>query len=213
MQDLSAQRFFDLDGFDHPDLFADGEPVWAALARIKDYVADRVQAGRREGEVHPTAVLIGDVEIGPDTVVAAGAVIEGPAILGQGCDVRPHAYIRGGNLIGDGAVVGHATELKNTLLFPKAHAPHFNYCGDAILGFDCNLGAGTKLSNVRLDKRNVQVKVDGRRVDSGLRKFAAIVGDRAQTGCNAVLNPGTLLLPGAFVFPCASVDGLIEPRE
>ncbi len=145
--------------------------------------------------VEPTAVLVG-----------------GPIVLAAGAVVRAGAYIRGPAYIGAGAVVGHASEVKNSVLLAKARAPHFNFVGDSVLGHDCNLGAGTKVSNLRFDGRVVRFQWEGRSVDSGLRKFGALVGERAQTGCNAVLNPGTVLLPGTLVPPAAAVKGTLAPR-
>lgn len=201
---------FDLGSFAHAALFDGVEYVWEVLARIGTYVKERVEPGIA-GEVEPGAHLFGDVQIGAGTRVEAGAVIRGPAIIGARCLIRSHAFLRDGNVIGDGCTVGNASELKNALLLDGAHAPHFNYVGDSVLGARTNLGAGTKLSNLRLDRGEIVLRHGGRSYPTGLRKFGAILGDGAQTGCNSVLNPGTVLGRGALVHPCAVVGGYVPP--
>jgi NDP-sugar pyrophosphorylase family protein len=207
--DLSPARFFDLSSFAHAELFDGLEHVWGALDRLERWLA-RHLVPAIEGEVHPGAHLLGDaIRIGPGTVVEPGATIRGPALIGANCTIRANAFMRDGNLIGDGCVVGTASELKNTILLDGAHAPHFNYCGDSILGRGTNLGAGTKLSNVLLRKGEIVLRIDGLRIPTGRRKFGAVLGDGAQTGCNSVLNPGTLLGRGALVFPCVNAGGFV----
>jgi NDP-sugar pyrophosphorylase family protein len=148
------------------------------------------------------------VLVGRGCRIEPGAVLVGEAIvLGPGSTVRAHAYIRGPAYVGRGGLVGHTTELKNAILLAGAKAPHFNYVGDSILGPGVNLGAGTKLSNYRLDGREVRIGWEGSRRSSGMRKLGALIGEGVQTGCNAVLNPGTILGPGCHVAPCATAGG------
>jgi NDP-sugar pyrophosphorylase family protein len=128
-------------------------------------------------------------------------MIKGPAIIGKNCQIRHNAYLRENVLLGDGCVVGNASELKNALLFNGAQAPHYNYIGDSILGHKAHLGAGVKISNIKLLPGNVTVEVAGRLIDTGLRKFGALLGDGAEAGCNAVLNPGSILGRGAMIYP------------
>lgn len=140
--------------------------------------------------------------------------MEGPCYVGPNAIIRHSAYLRGGSWICDGAIVGNSSEVKNSILLPGAKAPHFNYVGDSILGFEVNLGAGTKLSNVRNDRRGVMVTVEGGfRIDSGLRKLGALIGDGSQLGCNVVTNPGSLLMPGSMIPPNEAISGWNEAKS
>lgn len=203
---LKPEDFFQFGDFEHSQLFAGAEYVWEPLKRLKEYLQEIVRPEIR-GEVAPTAVVQGEVFIGEGTVVEPGAFISGPTYIGRNCHIRQGAYIRGVCLIGDGATVGHCTEVKGAIFLPGAGAPHFNYVGDSILGRKCNMGAGSILSNFKLTGDQVVVQIDGAKYPTGLRKFGGVIGDGTQVGCNAVLNPGTLLGPGCLVYPCASVRG------
>jgi carbonic anhydrase/acetyltransferase-like protein (isoleucine patch superfamily) len=167
----------------------------------------------REGEILegaamilPGAFLANDrVILGPGTVVEPGAFIRGPAVIGGGCEIRQGAYVRGDCLIGNGCVVGHTTEMKGSILLDRAKAAHFAYVGDSILGRDVNLGAGTKLANLKMIPGSVVVTVDRKRHDTGRRKLGAVLGDRTETGCNSVTSPGTLLGPDSVVYAGVAV--------
>lgn len=143
--------------------------------------------------------------LGPGCVVEPGALIKGPCIIGSHTEVRQGAYIRGNCIIGDRCIVGHTTEMKASIMLNEAKAGHFAYIGDSILGGSSNLGAGTKLANLKIKEGTVRVKVNGEILDTGLRKFGAILGDRVQIGCNAVTNPGTVLGKDCLVLPVTSV--------
>ncbi len=136
-------------------------------------------------------------------------MIKGPAIIGRNCQIRHNAYIRENVIIGDNCIVGNSTELKNTLLFNHARAPHFNYLGDAILGYRAHLGAGVIISNHKLVSGNVTVELDGKPFDTGLRKFGALLGDGAEAGCNAVLNPGSILGAAPWCIQASSGAGIL----
>lgn len=210
---LQPIDFFDVTDFAHRDLFVGLEYVWEALQRLKSYVANAIHPGIH-GTVMEGAYLIGDqIQLGKGSVIEPGAYVTGPTIIGENTVVRNGAYIRGDVLVGDHCVVGHTSELKGAILLNHSGAPHFNYVGDSILGNRVNLGAGTKLSNLKMIKGNVKVRVGETVYDSGLRKFGAILGDDAQTGCNSVLNPGTLLGCGSVVYPNATVTGYVPPRS
>ncbi len=214
---LRAEDYFDLSEFGHRNLFADVEYVWEVLNRIGPYLAAWFAA--REGpvilgSVEPGAWLDGrQIYVGPGAVVEPGAYIRAPAIIGPGSVVRHGAYIRGNVVVGKNCVVGHGTEVKNAVLLDGAQAPHFAYVGDSILGNRVNLGAGTVLANFKFGGTPVTVTWNGRRLDTGLRKFGAVLGDDVETGCNAVLAPGTLVGPGSLVYPNATVRGVIPPRS
>jgi len=130
-----------------------------------------------EGEVENGAHISGSVIIRRGTVVEAGGDIRGPTIIGDDCEIRANAYIRGDVIIGNKCLIGNSSELKNTIMLNCAKAPHYNYCGDSIIGSNVNLGAGTKLSNFRFDGRNIILRLNTKRIDSQLRKFGAILGD------------------------------------
>ena len=152
------------------------------------------------------AYLMGqDIFVGQGSVVEPGALIKGPSIIGAHCEIRQGAYIRGHCLVGDRCVVGHTTEIKHAVMLDGAKAGHFAYIGDSILGNGTNLGAGTKLANLKMVATPISVKINGKRYDTGLRKFGAVLGDNTETGCNSVTNPGTLLGRHCLVYPAVSV--------
>jgi UDP-N-acetylglucosamine diphosphorylase / glucose-1-phosphate thymidylyltransferase / UDP-N-acetylgalactosamine diphosphorylase / glucosamine-1-phosphate N-acetyltransferase / galactosamine-1-phosphate N-acetyltransferase len=153
------------------------------------------------------------IYLGAGSVVEPGALIQGPTIIGSHTEVRQGAYVRGNCIIGNSCVVGHTTEIKVSIMLNDAKAGHFAYIGDSILGNETNLGAGTKLANLKIKPGNVRVKVAADFIDTGLRKFGAVLGDHVEIGCNAVTNPGTVLGKGCLVFPVTSVrSGYHEPQ-
>jgi NDP-sugar pyrophosphorylase family protein len=136
-------------------------------------------------------------------------MIKGPAIIGRNCQIRHSAYLREDVIVGDNCVVGNSCELKNVFMFNNCQVPHFNYVGDTILGYKSHLGAGVKVSNVKLDNSNVTVEIDGKPFDTGRRKFGAMIGDGVDIGCNAVLNPGSILGRGAIIYPNVNWRGIL----
>lgn len=157
----------------------------------------------------PGVHVSGRVWLHPTVKLPPSAVIQGPAYIGAGTEIRPGAFIRGQVIAGEGCVLGNASEFKNCLLLDGVQAPHYNYVGDSILGNKAHLGAGAICSNLRLDQAEVTVRLPGRTVATGLRKFGAVLGDAAEVGCNAVLNPGTLLGPRALVMPAMAFGGYL----
>jgi NDP-sugar pyrophosphorylase family protein len=151
------------------------------------------------------ALMDDDIEIGPGAVVEPGALIKGPTIIGPRTEVRQGAYVRGACLTGTACVVGHTTEAKNTVMLDDAKAGHFAYLGDSILGCDVNLGAGTKLANLKIVSRPIKIKKGDQVIEVDRRKFGAILGDGVQTGCNSVTSPGTVMAPGCLVVPNMTV--------
>ena len=148
------------------------------------------------------AVLLGtEIELGRGVLVESGAMIKSPAIIDDMSEVRQGAYLRGYCLAGKRCILGHATEVKHSIFFDDAKAGHFAYLGDSILGAAANLGAGTKFANLRFLPGNVVIPFNDERIDTGRRKFGAILGDNAQTGCNSVTNPGTLLAKNSILMP------------
>ncbi|MBM3837184.1 MAG: UDP-N-acetylglucosamine diphosphorylase [Verrucomicrobia bacterium] len=199
---------YDLSQTEHAAIFESCEYAWEVLARISDYLKRNVSPAlhnRCDGRAY-----IGEqVYIGPGTLVEDGAMIKGPAIIGRNCQIRHNAYIREHVIIGDDCVVGNSCELKNSFLFNDCQVPHFNYVGDSVIGHKAHLGAGVKISNLKLDRTNVTVEVNGKPLDTGLRKFGALLGDGAEVGCNAVLNPGAIVGRGAIIYPNVNWRGIL----
>ena len=165
--------------------------------------------GRNECSVPPGVHVEGRVWIHPSVKLPAYATIIGPVYIAANCQIRPGAFIRGNVIAGEGCVLGNACEFKNCLLLDGVQVPHFNYVGDSILGNRAHLGAGVICSNLRLDQAEVTIRLADKLVSTGLKKFGAVVGDQAEVGCNAVLNPGTLLGPRALVMPCMAFGGYL----
>jgi UDP-N-acetylglucosamine diphosphorylase / glucose-1-phosphate thymidylyltransferase / UDP-N-acetylgalactosamine diphosphorylase / glucosamine-1-phosphate N-acetyltransferase / galactosamine-1-phosphate N-acetyltransferase len=213
---LTPADFFALDDPFTASFFAECDFVWQALARIKGHVARLVGEGQTIlGEVMPGAYLSDrPIYIAEGARIEPGAYVHGPAYIGPGAVVRHGAFVRENVILLAGAILGHASEAKNSLFLPGAAAPHFNYVGDSILGHQVNLGAGTKLSNlgilsekdVATGKRPfIHLTIEDQTYDTGLSKFGAILGDGAQTGCNAVLNPGCLVGANTLVYANTSL--------
>jgi NDP-sugar pyrophosphorylase family protein len=185
-----------------------------------DATKDQFRIFYENQEVKDAIVLYGgvtlvgkEIYIGPGTVIETGVFIQSPAYIGRQTEVRQGAYLRGGCLVGDRCVVGHVTEMKNSIMMDGAKAGHFAYIGDSILGKDCNLGAGTKLANLKVVKNTIKIKDGGTTYDTGLRKLGAVMGDQTETGCNSVTNPGTLLGPKCIIGPNATVKTGYYPRK
>ena len=176
---------------------------WEVLPCIGEYI---VKLGETLDEAEYEKK--GDnVWIAKTAKVAPTAYINGPAIIGREAEVRHCAFIRGNALVGEGAVVGNSTELKNVILFDKVQVPHYNYVGDSILGYKSHMGAGSITSNVKSDKKLVVVKAANTHLETGLKKFGAMLGDEVEVGCGSVLNPGTVV--GSNIYPLSSVRGVV----
>lgn len=207
------------------DLTKDAEYVWQILPQIKPYLKEILQGKQTiEGTVSPGA-YIGEkpVFIHKTAVIEPGAFVQGPAYIGEDVVVRHGAYVRDNVILLKGSILGHASEAKNSLFFPSAFAPHFNYVGDSILGSHVNLGAGTKLSNLTVvsekdlqtgKRPTIKLTVEGKEYDTGLAKLGAILGNNAQTGCNSVLNPGCLVGKNSLVYANTSLrKGYYPPHK
>ncbi len=182
---------------------------WQWIGQIKPALA----AGFEEcvpAKIPAGVSIKGKVFIHESVELPAFCSIEGPAWIGEGVQIRPGAYIRGNVIVGAGSVVGNSCEYKNCLLLEGVQTPHFSYIGDSILGNRSHLGAGVILSNLRLDQKAVKVTTEAGIVDTGLRKFGALVGDEAEVGCNSVLNPGSILGKRALVGPLTPFVGTLD---
>ncbi|MCP5505553.1 MAG: UDP-N-acetylglucosamine diphosphorylase [Chlamydiales bacterium] len=204
---LTPERFFDLSSFFHRSVFLDQKPIWESLNHLKNYL-ETLKLGKIDCKIPEGVYLVNPnlISIGPDTVVEPGAYIEGPAVIGNGCQIRHSAYIRGNVIAGDRCIIGHSSEIKHSILLNDAKAPHFNYVGDSILGNFVNLGAGVICANFRLDHREVIVEIGNEQFKTGTNKFGAIIGDGSQIGCNSVTNPGVLLRKKTYSRACTSIQ-------
>jgi NDP-sugar pyrophosphorylase family protein len=199
---------FDLTQTEHGALFDGCTNAWDALKLISTYLKAHLKPGLKN-RCEGVAYIGEQVFIGEGTLVEDGVMIKGPAIIGRNCEIRHNAYLRENVILGDGCVVGNSSEVKNSVLFNNAVAPHFNYIGDSILGYKAHLGAGVKISNFKLVPGNIHVEFEGQTIDTGLRKFGALLGDHAEVGCNAVLNPGSIVGRRSVVYPNTNWRGVL----
>ncbi|MDO5156021.1 MAG: UDP-N-acetylglucosamine pyrophosphorylase [Eubacteriales bacterium] len=182
---------------------------WEALSKIGDFIK----------KIGPTLSKEIYEEKGENIWIAKSAkiypnnYIAGPCIIGEHTEVRPGAFIRGNALVGNDCVVGNSTELKNVILFNHVQVPHYNYVGDSVLGFYSHMGAGSITSNVKADKTLVHVKGNGYDLETGLKKFGAMLGDHVEIGCNTVLNPGTIVCKDSNVYPVSMVRGVVSAHS
>jgi bifunctional UDP-N-acetylglucosamine pyrophosphorylase/glucosamine-1-phosphate N-acetyltransferase len=167
--------------------------------------------GSTQGEIERFAEIIGPVRIGQGTVVRNGSYIIGPVIIGENCTIGPNCVIRPSTIVGNGCKIGNAVEIKNSIIMDFSNVPHQNYVGDSIIGQRCNLGAGTKVANLRLDEKNIDVALRGKLVDTGLRKLGVIMGDDVKTGINSSIDIGTIIGQGSLIGPNALAWGNIAP--
>jgi bifunctional UDP-N-acetylglucosamine pyrophosphorylase/glucosamine-1-phosphate N-acetyltransferase len=182
---------------------------WDVL-RVNECVLREVTAGRVEGEVSPGATLEGTLVLGKGSRILPGVYIEGTVVIGEDCKIGPNCYLRGGTSIGDRCHVGQAVEIKNSLIMSGASIGHLSYCGDSVIGENVNFGAGTITANFRHDGRNHRSRVGGKALDTGRRKFGAIVADGVHTGIHTSLYPGRKLWPGTSTLPGAIVKDDVE---
>lgn len=204
-QTFSNSGFFDIpSGF--TGLLSDHTP-WESVSQIMPYIqklfmTHAVSANYKEGK---------EVHVGQGTKIHPSVEINGPAIIGKNCIINHTAFLREGCIIGDNVHIGHAVELKHSIILNNSIIAHLNYVGDSIIGNNVNISGGAILANFRLDKQNISIKnTDGSKIETGLQKFGAAVGDNTVIGVNSVLNPGTLLGKNTIVYPLKSVSGVNE---
>ncbi len=182
---------------------------WEALKDLKDFI---IALGKELSKDEFDEVSE-NVWIHKTAKVAPTAFIGQPAIIGAGTEVRHCAFIRGSALVGENCVVGNSAELKNVILFDNVQTPHYNYVGDSILGYKSHMGAGSITSNVKSDKTLVSVKGEGETIETGLKKFGAMLGDYVEVGCNSVLNPGTVIGRESNIYPLSCVRGVVKAHS
>lgn len=205
MKNYTIENLMDLNETIAKELFLGKTYPWEVLPGIKDFI---LKLGKSLSADEYD--LVGEnVWIAKSAKVAPTAYINGPAIIGKEAEVRHCAFIRGNAIVGEGAVVGNSTELKNCVLFNKVQVPHYNYVGDSVLGYKAHMGAGSICSNVKSDKKLVVVKGDQESIETGMKKFGAMLGDNVEVGCGSVLNPGTVIGRNSNIYPLSCVRGCI----
>ncbi len=182
---------------------------WEALPKISQFIIDL--GNKLDSDIYE---LKGEnIWIAKSAKVMPSAYIKGPAIIGENAEIRHCAFIRGNAIVGNNAVVGNSTELKNVILFNNVQVPHYNYVGDSILGYKAHMGAGSITSNVKSDKKLVIVKNGTEKIETGLKKFGAMIGDNVEVGCGSVLNPGCVIGRNTNIYPLSSVRGVVPENS
>ena len=205
---MTTLELYDLNHTMAKEYLADFTYPWQALKGIKDLILTLGETlGEDYEEVAPT------VWVHRTATVAPTAFLGAPCIIGAGTEVRHCAFVRGSALVGENCVVGNSVELKNVILFDNVQVPHYNYVGDSILGYKSHMGAGSVTSNVKSDKTLVTVKNGEERIETGLKKFGAMLGDFVEVGCNSVLNPGTVIGRNSNVYPTSCVRGVVAENS
>ena len=204
-----TENLFDLNNTIAKKYLEQYEYPWEALPEIKNFIRELI------GELDKKEYIevAENVWAHRSVKIAKTAELNGPAIIGKDSEIRQCAYIRGNAIIGEGVVIGNSCEVKNAIIFNRSQVPHFNYVGDAILGYHAHMGAGSIISNLKSDGRDVTIKDGEILVETHLRKFGAIIGDNCEIGCNSVLNPGTVIGKNSNVYPLARVRGLVPENS
>lgn len=205
MKELTIKELYTLDETIAKDIFEGLTYPWEVLPKIGSFILELGETLSEEeyekrGE---------NIWIAKSAKVAPSASITGPAIIGKDAQIRHCAFIRGNAIVGEGAVVGNSTELKNVILFNKVQVPHYNYVGDSVLGYKSHMGAGSITSNVKSDKTLITVKTPDGVIETGLKKFGAMLGDEVEVGCGSVLNPGSVIGKHTNIYPLSMVRGFV----
>jgi len=209
VRELTNKELFDTDKTIAKQLIDQFEYPWQVLSSIRDFITQLGNTLSSDEYYSPKE----NVWISKSATVAENATILAPTIICEDAEIRHCAFIRGCAIVGRGAVVGNSSELKNCILFDRAQIPHFNYVGDSIVGYKSHLGAGSITSNLKSDGSNVTILYKDKRVQTGLRKFGAAVGDLVEVGCSSVLNPGTVIGKHTNVYPLSSVRGFVNSES
>ena len=209
MKECKIKNLYNLDETIASKIFEGATYPWEVLPKIEEFIKElgntlSSEEYEKRGE---------DIWIAKTATIAPTAYIKGPAIIGKNAEIRHCAFIRGKAIVGEGAVVGNSTELKNVILFNKVQVPHYNYVGDSILGYKAHMGAGSITSNVKSDKKLVVVKNKEEKIETGLKKFGAMLGDNVEIGCGSVLKPGTVIGKNTNVYPLSSVRGVVPSNS
>lgn len=209
LEALTVKENYSLDQTIAKDIFNGVTYPWEVLPKISNFILE-LGATLSEDEYEKRGE---NVWVAKSAKVAPTAFINGPAIIGKDAEVRHCAFIRGNAIVGEGSVVGNSTELKNVILFNKVQVPHYNYVGDSVLGYKSHMGAGSITSNVKSDKKLVVVKAGEEKIETGMKKFGAMLGDEVEVGCGSVLNPGTVVGNHSNIYPLSSVRGFVPANS
>lgn len=209
MEECKIKNLYNLDETIAKDIFDGVTYPWEVLPKIEEFI---IKLGKT---LDPTEYEEKgeNIWVAKSAKVAPTAYIAGPAIIGKNAEIRHCAFIRGKAIVGEGAVVGNSTELKNVILFNKVQVPHYNYVGDSILGYKSHMGAGSITSNVKSDKKLVIVNNGKEQIETGFKKFGAMLGDEVEVGCGSVLNPGTVIGKHTNIYPLSSVRGVVPEHS
>ena len=207
--EMQINEMYDLNHTKAAPLLEQFTYPWEALPKIGEFI---IKLGAELSPAKYTQIN-DNIWISKTAKIYPNNYIEGPAIIGHNTEVRPGAFIRGNALVGENCVVGNSTELKNVIIFDNVQVPHYNYVGDSVLGYKSHMGAGSITSNVKQDKTPVSVNTSMGRVNTGMKKFGAMLGDNVEVGCNSVLNPGTVVGRGARVYPLSMVRGFVPKNS
>ncbi len=206
---MKITQLYDLEKTIAKELFDGCEYPWQALSKIKEFavaLGEKLDKDKFE-EVSPQVWIAKSAKVAPTAFIAA------PCIIDEDTEVRHCAFIRGGVIVGKNCVVGNSTEMKNAVIFDNVQIPHFNYVGDSILGYKSHLGAGAVTSNVKSDKTLVTIKNGNEKIETGLKKFGAMVGDFTEVGCNSVLCPGSVIGRNCTIYPLSRVRGYLKENS
>ncbi|MCR5054057.1 MAG: UDP-N-acetylglucosamine pyrophosphorylase [Lachnospiraceae bacterium] len=211
MENCKIINMYSLDQTIAKDLFKDVTYPWEVLPKIGDFI--KKLGPTLDPEIYEKRGE--DIWVAKSAVVFDSAYLHGPLIIDENAEIRQCAFIRGNAIVGKDSVVGNSTELKNVVLFNHVQVPHYNYVGDSVLGYYSHMGAGSITSNVKSDKTLVVVKdkYEREEIETGLKKFGAMLGDHVEVGCNTVLNPGTVVCPDTNIYPVSCVRGVIPPHS
>ena len=209
MEECKVCNLYDLEQTMAKELLESVTYPWEALPKISEFI---LEIGKKlDSQIYE---LKGEnIWIAKSAKVMPTAYIKGPAIIGENAEIRHCAFIRGNAIVGNNAVVGNSTELKNVILFNNVQVPHYNYVGDSILGYKAHMGAGSITSNVKSDKTLVSIKNSTQTIETGLKKFGAMLGDNVEVGCNSVLNPGTVVGKNSNIYPLSCVRGVVPTNS
>lgn len=207
---FKSNFFFELKDCRNVQVFNDSENIWKSLLNITSFFENNSFKNVKKNIPstchleNPEKIFIGD-----NTIIEPSTNIKGPCYIGNNCQIRHGAYIRSNVIIGDGCVIGHCTEVKNSILLNNVRASHFAYIGDSILGNNVILGAGVKCANYRLDEGDIYFYFQNKKINTGMKKLGAVIGDNSRIGCNSVLNPATFIGRNVFCYACINIGGFI----
>ena len=209
MEELKIENLLILEETIAKDIFKNCTYPWEVIPKIEEFII--TLGNSLDKNIYEKKAE--NIWVAKSAKIAPTAYIGGPCIIDENAEIRHCAFIRGKAIVGKNAVVGNSTELKNVIIFNNVQIPHYNYVGDSILGYKSHMGAGSISSNLKADKKNVQIKYNNEKIVTNLRKLGTILGDNAEVGCGCVLNPGTIIGRNTNVYPLSAVRGYVKPNH